>query len=434
MPAAIRDICIVFADHTFGFYQEVKCKHAHSRKATTTAIVPGGSAQVYHGIILLHPIQRAMPRPSVITACCFFPKDRTMAFFTKRYHPAGTAPGTLSKPAAGDAAPLRLHLIDYDAEQISVQEDVTAAACNAYLERKTITWVHVEGRPTEDALRDLGATFGLHTLALEDVLNTGQRPKIEPFDDQLFVVMSLPLMVDGLVVVHQVSLFIGDNYLISFCETDFTPFLPIVARLRAKGGRMRSRGADYLAYALLDIIIDHGFPLLERFGLQLEDLEEQILETADRDALQQIHTIKRELILLRRSLWPHRDVINQVLRNDNDLIRQDTLVYLRDCYDHTIQIIDLLETYRDMASSMLDIYMSSVSNRMNSVMRVLTVIATIFIPLTFIVGVYGMNFDRTAGPWSMPELGHPLGYVFVWLVMVVIAAGMILFFRSRRWF
>jgi len=357
-----------------------------------------------------------------------------MAYFTKRYHPAGTAPGTLSKTGAVDAAPLRLHLIDYDAEHISVQDDVTAADCKALLARETITWVHAEGRPNEDALRDLGATFGLHALALEDVLNTGQRPKIEPFDDQLFVVMSLPLMADGLVVVHQVSLFVGDNYLISFCETDFAPFLPIVVRLQAKSGRMRSRGADYLAYALLDIIIDHGFPLLERFGSQLEDLEEQILEAADRGALETIHTMKRELVLLRRSLWPHRDVVNQILRNDDDLIQQETLIYLRDCYDHTIQVMDLLETYRDMASSILDIYLSSVSNRMNDVMRVLTVIATIFIPLTFIVGVYGMNFDRTAGPWSMPELSYPLGYVFVWFVMVVIAVGMILFFRSRRWF
>lgn len=357
-----------------------------------------------------------------------------MAFFTKRYHPAGTAPGTLTKPTVSDAARLRLHLIDYDSEQVTVQEDVTAADCRVFLERKTITWVHVEGRPTEAALRDLGETFGLHPLALEDVLNTGQRPKTEPFESQLFVVMSLPLMVDDLVEVHQVCLFVGDNYLISFCETDFATFLPIVTRLQSKSSRMRSQGADYLAYALLDITIDHGFPLLERFGLQLEELEQQILEAADREALEQIHTIKRELILLRRSLWPHRDVINEILRNDDDQMQQGTLIYLRDCYDHTIQIMDLLETYRDMASSMVDIYMSSVSNRMNNVMRVLTVIATIFIPLTFIVGIYGMNFDRTAGPWSMPELGNPLGYVFVWIVMVVIAAGMIFFFRSRKWF
>jgi magnesium transporter len=240
--------------------------------------------------------------------------------------------------------------------------------------------------------------------------------------------------VDDVVAVHQLSLFLGDRFLISFCESDFLPFEPIVSRLRVPGGRMRSQGADYLTYSLLDFVIDGAFPLLEAFGFQLEDLEEEILESADRDTLAQIHAIRRELILLRRNLWPQRDVINQLLREEGGLIHRDTNIYLRDCYDHTIQVIDLLETYRDMVASMLEMYMSSVSNRMNDVMRVLTVIATIFIPLTFIVGVYGMNFDRTAGPWSMPELGHPLGYVFVWIAMLVVAIGMIVFFRSRKWF
>jgi len=294
--------------------------------------------------------------------------------------------------------------------------------------------VHVEGHPTEEALRELGSSFDLHALALEDVINVGQRPKIEPFDDQLFIVMALPLFVGDEIEVHQVSMFLGDRYLISFCETDFSPFQPIVNRLQAKVGRMRTLGADYLAYAVLDIIIDQAFPMLEQFGLQLEALEEKILTDSDSDTLQQIHIIKRELILLRRNLWPQREVINRMLREDNPLIRQDTLIYLRDCYDHTIQVMDFLETYRDMASSMLDIYLSSVSNRMNSVMRVLTVIATVFIPLTFIVGIYGMNFDRNAGPLSMPELGQPLGYLSVWLVMIIVAVGMLLFFRSRKWF
>lgn len=357
-----------------------------------------------------------------------------MVFFNKRYHPAGTAPGTLTKARTADAVPLRIRLIDYDANEISVGEDPTVAECKSCLQRDTVTWVHVEGQPSDDVVRELGASFDLHALALEDVLNTGQRPKIEEFADQLFVVMSLPAMADGLVEVRQVCLFLGETYVISFCESDFTPFQPIVDRLQARGGRMRTHGADYLLYALLDIIIDQAFPLLEKFGLQLEELEEQILETADRETPEQIHTIKRELILLRRNLWPQRDVINQMLRDDSDLIREGTLIYLRDCYDHTIQVIDLVETYRDMAGSMLDIYLSSVSNRMNEVMRVLTVIATIFIPLTFIVGVYGMNFDRDAGPWSMPELGHPFGYVLIWLLMIVIAIVMVVFFRSRKWF
>jgi magnesium transporter len=250
----------------------------------------------------------------------------------------------------------------------------------------------------------------------------------------MFIVMSLPLMAEDCVDVHQVSLFAGKNFVISFCDADFTPFEPIVDRLRIPGGQMRGLGADYLLYGLLDYVVDHAFPILEMLGLQLEDLEEQILDVADNETLEQIHRIRRELIVLRRNLWPQRDVINQLLRDESRLIRKSTHVYLSDCYDHAVQVMDLIETYREMGASMLEMYLSSVSNRMNDVMRVLTVIATIFIPLTFIVGVYGMNFDRNAGPWSMPELAQPLGYVFVWVGMLVIAIGMLLFFRSRKWF
>lgn len=357
-----------------------------------------------------------------------------MPFFNKRYHPAGTPPGTLTKERPADAEPLRIRLVDYDADHFSVLEETTADACAPYLDRATVTWVHVEGHPTEQALQELGSTFNLHPLALEDVLNTGQRPKVEPFEDQLFAVMSLPDIADGQIEIHQVNLFLGRNYLVTFCETDFSSFEPIVKRLQSGVGRIRGRGADYLFYCLLDIIIDRAFPLLESFGLQLEELEDQILEVADRQTLAEVHVIRREILLLRKNLWPQRELINAILRDESETIRPDTRLYLRDCYDHTIQVMDLLETYRDMASSLLEIYLSSASNRMNDVMRVLTVIATIFIPLTFIVGVYGMNFDRNAGPWSMPELGHPLGYLLVWLAMIVIAAGMVLFFRSRKWF
>lgn len=357
-----------------------------------------------------------------------------MALFGKRYHPAGTSPGTLTKERPADATPLRIRLVDFDADEIAISDDVTPEDCEPYLHRDTITWIHVSGHPAEMTLRELGTSFGLHSLALEDVLNIGQRPKVEPFEDQLFIIMSLPMMEGDDVDVHQVSLFVGENYVISFCEADPVAFAPIVKRLKTTGSRMRSLGADYLMYSILDAVIDHAFPIMEAFGLRLEDLEEQILDGADHESLEKIHIIRRELILMRRKVWPQREVINQLLRDENPLIRNDTRVYLRDCYDHTIQVMDMLETYRDMVGSMLELYMSSVSNRMNNVMRVLTVIATIFIPLTFIAGVYGMNFDRSAGPWSMPELGQPFGYVFVWLVMLAVALGMIAFFRSRKWF
>ena len=356
-----------------------------------------------------------------------------MAFFTKRYHPPGTPPGTLTESRTLEMAPLKIRVIDYSPEEVTVREDVNASECRPYLQSDSTTWVHIQGRPGESALRDLGATFNLHPLALEDVLNTGQRPKLEPFDDQLFIIMSMPLMETGLVEVQQVSLFLSQNFLISFCEGDFAPFESIVKRLQDKSSRLRKHGADFLLYSVLDVVIDRGFPVLESFGLQMENLEDQILDVASRDTLEKIHIVKRELILLRRMLWPQREVINQLLRDDHSLVHQDTHVYLRDCYDHTIQVMDLLETYRDMTGSMLDIYLSSISNRMNDIMRVLTVIATIFIPLTFIVGVYGMNFDRSASRWNMPELGWHFGYPLVMGVMLAIAIFMLMFFRRRGW-
>ena len=357
-----------------------------------------------------------------------------MSFFTKRYHPPGTPPGTLTEAAGLESRPFHIRLVDFSPAEISVKENVSPADCLPYLQRDTVSWVHVQGRPSPEALQQIGTIFQLHPLALEDVLNSGQRPKVEPFEEQLFLVMSLPGLVDGLVQVRQVSFFLNAHFLISFCDGEADPFMPVIKRLQDAGARVRNRSVDYLLYSLVDIVIDQGFPVLESFGLQLEELEEQILTAVSRETLENIHTLKRELILLRRMLWPQRDVINQLLRDDFPVIHDETEVYLRDCYDHTIQVMDLLETYRDMTGSMLDIYLSSISNRMNEVMRVLTVIATIFIPLTFIVGVYGMNFDRNAGPWSMPELGWPYGYLLVWGIMLAIAGGMVFLFRRRGWF
>ncbi len=357
-----------------------------------------------------------------------------MAFFTKRYHPPGTAPGTLIESAEPAAEPLRIHLIDFRPEEMEVRSDVAVSECRPYLQRESITWVHVQGRPTEAALSELGECFDLHSLALEDVSNTGQRPKVETFDEQLFVIMSLPLMEENIVNVRQVSIFVNKNSLISFYEGDFKPFEPIIKRLQEKNNRFRLKDADYLLYALLDMIIDQGFPVLESFGWQLEELEDQILSGANGPTLERIHILKRELILLRRMLWPQRELINQLLRGDFKTIQEGTHVYLRDCYDHTVQVMDLLETYREMTSSMLDIYLSSVSNRMNGVMKVLTIIATIFIPLTFIVGVYGMNFNTQASPWNMPELSWRYGYLLIWLIMIGVAGGMVLIFRRQGWF
>lgn len=356
-----------------------------------------------------------------------------MGYFDKRYHPPGTAPGTFTANEGLAQSPMSLHLLDYSPEHIHVQANASAADCQPFIAQESVTWLHISGHPSADQIAELGQLFNLHALALEDVLNSGQRPKIEPFADQLFIVMNIPIMQAGKVSIEQISFFLGKNFLLSFCRLDISLFDMILKRLQDGASRIRCRQPDFLLYSLLDVVIDSGFPVLENFGIQLEDVEESILDKAGPDTLETIHILKRELILLRRMLWPQRDVINQLLRDDHPLIGDDSHVYFRDCYDHIIQIMDLLETYRDMTSSMLDVYLSSVSNRMNEIMRVLTVISTIFIPLTFIVGVYGMNFDRSAGGWNMPELGWSFGYPLVWGVMLLIAAGLLYLFRRRGW-
>ncbi|MBU1190514.1 MAG: magnesium/cobalt transporter CorA [Gammaproteobacteria bacterium] len=357
-----------------------------------------------------------------------------MTFFSKHYHPPGTPPGTLVEHTAS-VTPFTLRVTDYSADVFTDEPVATAAECRDYLQHPTTTWIQVQGSPPPDALRELGEIFGLHSLALEDVLNKGQRPKVEAFDDELFVVLSLPSIDDGEITIHQVSLFFGKDYLVSFQDIPGDFFAPVRKRLMNAGGKFRTRGADYLLYALIDIIIDAGFPVLDRFGEALDELETELLNTPGRETLHDIHHNRREMLLLRRMLWPQREVMNSLLRDEHPLIDADTRLYLRDCYDHTVQIIELLETYRDMLTSMLDVYMSSISNRTNDVMRVLTIIATIFIPLTFIVGVYGMNFgNKTNSPWAMPELNWYYGYPLLWVVMVMVVMGMLWFFKRKKWF
>ena len=351
----------------------------------------------------------------------------------KLYHPPGTPPGTLVRHEHETHIPLRISLIDYDDASFEEREDVSAADCKLYLTRPTVTWIHAHGNMDLEALRQLADMFELHQLAVEDVLNIGQRPKIEAYDDQFFVIMSLPVTIGDEIHIEQISLFMGENYIVSFHAGLKDPFAPIRERLRKHTGKIRGRGADYLLYALLDVIIDQGFPVLEDYGEEVEELENELLASPGKDTLRHLHKIKRELLLMRRMLWPHREIVSLLSREENDLVKDGTRVFMRDCYDHTIQIMDFLETYRDMTASMLDVYLSSVSNRLNETMRVLTIIATLFIPPTFIVGVYGMNFDRAASPWNMPELGWRYGYPFVWGIIIAITVGMIIFFYRKKW-
>jgi magnesium transporter len=358
-----------------------------------------------------------------------------MSYFTKQYHSPGTPPGTLTERAVPELGELKISLIDYSDADLIERPLASAQECQPFLQQATRTWIHIQGQPTPDTLQEFAQYFALHPLALEDILNSGQRPKMETYDGQLFVITSFPLMRDDTVVSEQISMFIGKDYLISFHAGLDDPFEPVRKRLRNHSGKIRSRGVDYLLYCLLDVIIDEGFPVLEDFGEQVEELEEELLERPDKGTLRKLHAIKRELLFLRRMLWPQRELVNQLIRDVGDLLTEETAIYLRDCYDHTIQIIDLLETYRDMTSSMLDVYLSSISYRLNDVMRVLTVIATIFIPLTFIVGVYGMNFGvNEHSPWAMPELHWYYGYPLLWLFMLLLSGGMILFFKRKGWF
>lgn len=351
----------------------------------------------------------------------------------KTYHPPGTAPGTLVERGDAPDGALTIRLVDYTAGELVERTLDDAEEVKPYLARDTRTWVQINGRPDPDTLRELGAQFGLHELALEDVLNVGQRPKLEIEEDELFLILTLPIYRGEALELAQISLFAGENYIICFCPLPDDPFEPVRKRLRLSTNRLRSRGADYLLYALVDLVVDAAFPLLEELGERIETIEDDMLERPDADTLAEIHGLRRDLLLLRRGLWPQRDAIGMLIREGAGFVDERTQPYLRDCHDHSIQIMDLLESFRDMSSSLLDVYLSSISQRTNEIMRLLTLIATIFIPLTFIVGVYGMNFAHPESPWAMPELGWYYGYPLIWIVMLGVVGGMLWYFKRRDW-
>jgi len=350
----------------------------------------------------------------------------------KRYQLPGTAPGTLRKPEVARVSKVTVRVLDYGPETVQERQLDAVEECFAFRDTSTVTWIDVNGLQDLDLIQRLGNHFKLHPLALEDVVNTGQRPKLEDFDDHCFIVMK-ELRFDEAVQTEQISLFLGVGWVITFQEAPGDPFEPVRERLRKGKGRIRRMGADYLAYALIDALVDGAFPILERLGERLEDLERDLVRSPTRKLLQEIYGLRRELLYLRRATWPQREVIHALQREDSHLVQPETRVYLRDCYDHTIQILDLLETYRDLAAGMLDLYLSSVSNRLNEIMKVLTVMSSIFIPLTFLTGLYGMNFNPAAGPWSMPELNWPWGYPAVLAVMLGVVGAMVYYFRRKRW-
>jgi magnesium transporter len=323
----------------------------------------------------------------------------------------------------------KITILDYDENQFHEREVKAIEECFIFKDQPTVTWINIDGLHQTEILEKLGECYGLHPLVLEDILNTEQRPKMEDYGEYLYVIVKM--LHDkgkrGQVEAEQVSLIVGPNFVFSFQESEGDVFEPIRERIRSNKGRLRKMGADYLAYSLLDAIVDYYFVILEKLGERIEFLEEELVTNPKTQTLQEIHHLKSEMIFLRRAVWPLREVIGALERGESPLIQKGTSVYLRDVYDHTVQAIDTVETFRDMVSGMLDIYLSSVSNRLNAVMKVLTIIATVFMPLTFLAGVYGMNFRY------MPELEWRWGYPLVWAVMIGVGAFMLVYFKRRKW-
>ncbi len=356
-------------------------------------------------------------------------------YFDYFYDEPGSQPGTLFLDA--DAPPPNIVLIDYTETSASRMKISTPAACTPYLDTESVSWVDVLGLGNQETWRQLAEVFGLHPIALEDVVNVPQRPKVVDYGDQLLIIaqMVMPNKRTSGFWIEQVSFVLGKHYLLTVQEEpEDDCFGPVRDRIRTGKGTIRKQGSDYLAYSLLDAIIDGYFPVLEAYGERIDELEDEVVSSPTRRTLERIYQVRRELLALRRAIWPLRDAINSLTRDGSDLISPAVRVYLRDCYDHTVQVMDVVETYRELTSGLMDVYLSSISNKMNEIMKFLTVISTIFIPLTFIAGVYGMNFNTETSPWNMPELNWYWGYPACWVAMIAIAASLVYFFWRRGWF
>jgi magnesium transporter len=341
----------------------------------------------------------------------------------------GCAPGTLVHVGESRTDPVRVRVIDYDESNFLEKEAAAVEDCFPFRDTATVTWIDVDGVHDPAIVEKLGTHFGLHPLVQEDIMNTTQRPKLEDMEKTLYIVARMIEFDEatGEVETDQLSLVVGPNFLISFQEHADRGFEAIRERIRKGKGRIRKAGPDYLAYTILDSVVDHYFVILEQLGERVDSLEEELVADPKKETLHAIHTLKREMLFLRKSVWPLREVLAGMERLESPLVQESVKVFLRDLYDHTIQVIDNVETFRDMLAGMLETNLSSISNRMNEVMKVLTIISTIFIPLTFIAGIYGMNFEH------MPELKWRLGYFAVLGIMVVIGLIMAGFFKRKKW-
>ena len=353
------------------------------------------------------------------------------ALIKKRSRKSGLPPGTLVHIGEKKIEKPVVTLIDYDESRFEEKEINVIDECFSYKDKPTVTWINIEGIHDTVLLEKLGNHFGVHPLAMEDILNTDQRPKIDNFDKNIFIVFKMLSYNDKNkeIITEQVSLILGSNFLVSFQEgIEGDVFNPVRERIKENKGKIRKEGADYLAYSLMDAVVDNYFVILEKTGERIESLEEETVINPTSKTLQEVHHLKREMIFLRKAVWPLREVISSLQREESSLIKETTKIFLRDVYDHAIQVMDTVESFRDMLSGMLEIYLSTMNNKLNQVMKVLTIIATIFMPPTFIVGIYGMNFKH------MPELEWKYGYPVVMLLMFVIAISMLFVFKKKKWF
>ncbi len=352
-----------------------------------------------------------------------FKRMKASSRFTK---PSETARGGVGE----EAKPAGISVMDYDSMDLRERQIQSVEETFPFRDTNTVTWINVEGRNAQ-TIQAINAHYSIHPLVCEDIVHTGQRPKIEDYDDYLFFVLKMISFNEELdsIDAEQVSLVLGKNYVISFQEgKEGDVFDPVRQRIRESKGRMRQLGADHLAYALVDAIVDQHFVVLERIDARIDGLESEIVREVKPDMPRQIYKLKSEMIFLKKQIWPLRELVNTLQRTESALITKGTQIYLRDVYDHTIQVNDTIDSFREALAGLHDIYLSGISNRMNEIMKILTIFSTIFIPLTFFVGVYGMNFEH------MPELKWQYGYFIVLFVMAVIALGMIVFVKKRRWF
>ena len=340
----------------------------------------------------------------------------------------GLPPGTLHVKGEPTDLPVRITVFDYDASRYTEKTVKTIGECTPFRDTETVTWINIDGLGNPRLIEELGKFFSIHPVILEDIFNTSQRPKMEDLDQYLYLnlkVLTYPDSQHSIKIEH-VSMVIGSNYLLTFQEDIGDIFDPVRERIR-KDGRIRKAGPDYLAYSLIDCIVDNYFMVMEKLEERVEDLEEELVTNPTRESLPKVNGLKKDMIFLRKSVWPLRELINNLERSESVVMKESTRIYLRDVYDHTVQVIDTLETFRDMVSGMIDIYLSGLSYKMNEIMKVLTLIATIFIPLTFVVGLYGMNFK------NMPEIEWEYGYFSVLVVMAIMVVGMLIYYRKKKW-